>query len=171
MRQLIFFVGLLVLAPTLLAKTPPLPDGWRLPRSSELAVYQEFRNRSPVQYLSVRGDFNGDGFPDVARLLVSRDEKRLGLVVTFGRSDGSPRHLVLDRWEVQSLTSIGIDEQPKGVFNIVCREKDMGYDWCRPGEATVFRIANDSIVGFFDEKSSFVYLWRGTKFHKVWTSD
>ena len=59
-------------------------SGWRRPTAVELK--ESWRQRNPTRFAVARGDFDGDGKADEARLMLSKDGKRLALVVTLSGS-------------------------------------------------------------------------------------
>ena len=67
-----------VLLPAL-AVAQELPQGWRPPTVTE--ARGQWRNKSRTRFLQVSGDFDGDGKPDIAELLVSSSSKQFGLFV------------------------------------------------------------------------------------------
>src|SRR5205823_5890090 len=62
-----------------LAVAQELPQGWRRPTLAE--VKGQWRTKSGARFLQLSGDFDGDGKPDIAELLVSSSAKRFGLFV------------------------------------------------------------------------------------------
>ena len=149
----------------------PMPPGWRPPNDSELAYDHPFRGESSSRYLVVTGDFNGDGVVDEARLLVSTTRKMYGLVISFGGRQAADMHLMLERGPISTLSILGIGEFPQGKHELICRGKEAGYDWCRPGEPTRLFLKNAGIERFFEGKSAYVYYVRGTHFHRLWVAD
>src|SRR6202035_4440087 len=65
--------------------------GWREPRAAELGSLadQKWRDDNAKHYLSLTGDFDGDGKPDEARLMVRDDGKAFALFVKLGGKDGA----------------------------------------------------------------------------------
>jgi hypothetical protein len=68
-----------------------LPDGWRVPNDAELeGPLLIRRGDSPSLYLAATGDFNSDGRPDRALLLVSDAQNQFGVFIDDGRSATTP---------------------------------------------------------------------------------
>ncbi|MBK9445136.1 MAG: hypothetical protein IPO00_02970 [Betaproteobacteria bacterium] len=149
----------------------PLPPGWRTPTDVELESEYSWRNSSPVKYLAVQGDFDGDHIPDIARLLVSKSGHKYGLVISFGGRPFGQAHQLLESGPVGALSILGIDSSPAGSHNVICGDRSAGFDWCRPGEPTLLRQKTDGVARFLEGKSAYVYYLRGRFFHKVWVSD
>jgi hypothetical protein len=59
-----------------------LPRGWRAPTREEASG--SWRQKSPTQFLKVKGDFDGDGRVDVAQILVDPSAGKFGLFVKLG---------------------------------------------------------------------------------------
>ena len=148
-----------------------MPPGWRLPTDSELAYGPSFREQNATRYLVAKGDFDGDGIDDIARLLVTANGKGYGLVLTFGGRSREGKHLMLERGLVTDLALVGIDVESVGDRELICRGTDAGYDWCRPGEPTKLVLRNPAILRFVEGKSGYLYYLRGTHFHRLWVSD
>jgi hypothetical protein len=65
------------------SKFGAMAKGWRLPVAGELR--SEWRLGPKGNYASVRGDFDGDGKLDEARLMVSTDGRGVGVVAELSR--------------------------------------------------------------------------------------
>jgi len=63
-----------------------LPIGWAIPPSN--MTRQEFRQKDPNRFLSVKGDFNGDGVQDKALLLVNLHSHKMALFVCLTAKRG-----------------------------------------------------------------------------------
>ncbi|MBI3514913.1 MAG: hypothetical protein HY060_12750, partial [Proteobacteria bacterium] len=106
---------------------PALPQGWRLPRPDELSSPHDivqWRDDSPDREAVARGDFDGDGRQDEARLLVSADGKKYALFVLLG--SGRAVRLVID--DVDGLSIMGIAALPPGRHRTACGK---GFVECR----------------------------------------
>jgi hypothetical protein len=139
---------------------------WRTPTESELD--QPWRKQSQDRYAVARGDFDGDGKVDVARLMLSRDGKRAGIVVTFSNSGQKVINLEKDVNFVLGI--MGIEVLPPGQHRTVCGK---GYFECGPGEPEVLVTHWDGIDYFMEESADSVYYMpeRGAEFRRVWLSD
>src|SRR6188472_4535668 len=69
----------IALLPNAYAESLVLPAGWRLPNADELS--DAWRAKDPARYARASGDFDGDGRPDQAALLVSLRQQRVALFV------------------------------------------------------------------------------------------
>ena len=72
-------ISLLISTPLIFAGNLALPSGWRAPLNLELN--DDWRNIDPDKYSVIKGDFNGDGVEDEARLLLSTQRHDVGLFV------------------------------------------------------------------------------------------
>jgi len=146
----------------------PDPDirSWRSPTEAELD--QTWRKHSKERYVVARGDFDGDGKPDEARIMLSVDGKRAALVVNLSTSGRKVLH------EEQSaefvLAVMGIEVLRSGHHRTACGK---GYFECSPGEPGVLVTRWDSIDYFKYESvdSVFCIPVRGEAFRRVWLSD
>jgi hypothetical protein len=149
------------------ASSPQLPAGWRLPNASELsAPGDNWRDRNPSKYQSVRGDFDGDGKQDEAALLVSSDSKYFA--VFFHGAGGSWK--LLDRSPVVYLQSMGLSAVDPGKYPTACGK---GYWACKKGEPNELKLSHEAILFFKDESAASAFVWSSTskKFEQVWLSD
>ena len=144
-----------------------LPAGWRLPKPEE----EEFpgdawRNRDRERYLVVRGDFDGDGKEDQARLLVNSDGTKHALFVFLG----SGASVQLIEQDAETLKAMGIDKLEPGTYTTACGK---GYWSCEPGEPESVRPSNPSILYFKAESAESAYIWSvaDRAFQRVWLSD
>src|SRR6185295_13483147 len=111
MRGVVAAIGLLALA-LAQASTAAAP-AWRPPTSAE--VSQPWRSDSPHRYLAISADFDGDGRPDRADLLVQVAGSGAALVVVLGRSP--KQRIVLERLDdVALLDTMGVDLVTPGKY-------------------------------------------------------
>lgn len=151
------------------AGKPSLPQGWRLPLSHEIEGY--WRNDDPEKYLVVRGDFNGDGALDIARLLVQQSGNGASLYAFISRRHQSPKVYLLDEMkDVAILRAMGIAKAPPGKYNTACGK---GYWKCGEEEVPEILLKNDSINYFKTESASSFYYWdnKSAGFKRIWISD
>jgi len=93
MRVLAAFFLILV-ATLAAAGGPVLPAGWRYPTKEELGR-EPLRHQSPNGFSVASGDFNGDGVPDAAYVLISTTSSGEGLLVRLSRPEHQFEWLVL----------------------------------------------------------------------------
>jgi hypothetical protein len=152
------------------AQNPPvLPFGWERPTDKDLAgTNWEFRQDKPDRSVRAEGDFNGDGQPDRAELLLDRMTKQYALFVFLA---GANAPIELDRGKLDELGRIGIYAGKPGRVKTACGK---GYDSrdpkCERGEKFVEMPYAPIAYGQFESGGSHYY-WKNGKFIEVWTSD
>src|SRR5215510_278573 len=92
-----------------------LPQGWRKPVAAE--VPGDWREKSPAKFLTVRGDFDGDGKVDVAELLVNQAGTQFGL---FVKRSAAPGWEQLEKGQIRQLDNLGIDLVKPGKHETAC---------------------------------------------------
>jgi beta-lactamase regulating signal transducer with metallopeptidase domain/ankyrin repeat protein len=150
------------------------PAGWK---SVDPAILQAQRMRaeSPSLFAEARADFDGDGMPDDARLLVATDGSREALFVRR-----SSRAVHEQEWQVAATIShtrpaddllMGISVQAPGSYVPACA-KGFGRA-CQPGEPAEVVLEQPGISLFqFEGAASLVYWDRQSRrFNRVWISD
>jgi hypothetical protein len=130
---------------------------------------QEFRRKDPNQFLVVKGDFNGDGVPDKAFLLVNQHTHKLGFVVCLTTTTGCDWHR-LEVMEIAFLDVMGIALVKPGEYETACGK---GYWECDKDEPEKLKTKRDAVEFFKDESASSVYVYNTMKhkFISVATSD
>jgi hypothetical protein len=160
----------LLAAPALLmAADVKIPDGWRMPTEAELKA--AWRNKDANQFATVSGDFNGDGIPDDARFLISRDSKRFELFVSLSDNSGGFRtHRLGIKAGIAQLDAMGISKVVPGVYKTACGK---GYWDCGKGETPTISVKHDCIEYFKTESASSYFCWNNQKksFQRIWISD
>jgi len=111
---------------------------------------EDWRKQSPTRFAVARGDFDGDGKPDEARLMLSRAGKRLALVVRL--STGGER--VIEEWDRRALKRHGVVTLPPGRYRTACGK---GYFECGPREPEELVTRWDGIDFFYEESADGVY--------------
>jgi len=144
------------------------PAGWRRPSLAETAA--KWRQKSPTRFFTVRGDFDGDGKPDIAELLVNPSRSQFALFVKLASAD---TWQLLDKpYDLKSLGRFGIEVVKPGKYETACGK---GYgDWaCANGEPDWLRLAHPGIDFFYTESSDSIYYWdtQSKKFRQVVMSD
>jgi hypothetical protein len=132
-----------------------LPLGWRAPASTELT--DAWRDNSPDRYVAVQGDFDGNGLPDQARLLVSLSGQRLGLFIFLQQSDLSyRRRLAFASRGEPAVEAFGIRKVRPGAYRTACGK---GYWECRDAEPDQVVIRHDAVEFFKFESLSSYHFW------------
>lgn len=140
---------------------------YRAPTPSELG--KSWRQREKDRYAVARGDFDGDGRKDEARIMLSEEGDDAAVIVSLAASGrrlaldwGLDRAVVLNRWGVAVL--------PPGRYRTACGK---GYWECAPGEPEVLVTRWDGVLFFQDESREGVFYMpkRGAAFRHVWLSD
>ncbi len=154
----------------LLASSGPVAKtkdaGWQAPTAAELG--DDWRNSDSDRFAVARGDFDGDGKQDVARLMVSPDRKRAAIVVEM--SAAGTKVIPLEGAAPDVLGAMGISVVEAGTHDTACGK---GYWACEHGEPAVITLKWDGIDYFkFGSANSVFYLPKpGAKFRRVWLSD
>jgi hypothetical protein len=151
-----------------LAVAQEFPAGWRRPFPVEIA--DKWRQKSPTRFSKVKGDFDGDGKPDIAELLVNPSRSQFALFVKLASAD---TWQLLDKpCDLKSLGRFGIDVVKAGKYETACGK---GYgDWaCAHGEPDWLRLSNPGIDFFYTESSDSIYYWdrQSNQFREVVMSD
>lgn len=126
----------------------------------------DWRRESPEDAAVARGDFDGDGKEDEARLLVSSDGKNYGLFVFLA----SGPTVQLDSMEVGWLEVMGIETLPPGKHPTVCGK---GYRDCQTGEPPILDLRLPGIDYFKSESANSAFYWSlpERRFLRSWLSD
>jgi hypothetical protein len=159
-------ISVLILA-TGVAFGEDLPQGWRSPTRAEAG--DSWREKSPTRFLTVKGDFDGDGKPDAAELLVNPSTNQFALFVKLGSSAWR----MLDRpGHVKSLGRFGIDLVRPGKYETACG-KGYGDYACAHGEPDYLVLSRPAIDFIYTESSDSIFYWddRQRKFVEVLMSD
>ncbi|MGD8352887.1 MAG: hypothetical protein PVJ01_01875 [Pseudomonadota bacterium] len=143
-----------------------IPEGWRIPSKSE--YMNENREASGGSYLLVLGDFNDDGVGDQARLCVTEDGKKMGIIVWISR-DQKFDVVILDQSETL-LNRMGIRLVKAGEYKTACGK---GYRACDPDEPEILTLKTDAIDYFTFESANSFFYWdfKGSLFKRIWISD
>jgi hypothetical protein len=149
-------------------ETLPPPPGWRFPRPDETA--QSWRSKSPSHYLSVNGDFTGDGDIDTAIILVRSDGSGLAPFVALAGSDDQRRFLQAEQTNpITYLSEEGVKLLKPGKYITTCGK---GYG-CSENEKESMTISTDAIEFFKYEGPARMIYWDKSKgaLSEVWLSD
>jgi hypothetical protein len=132
---------------------------WRAPTAAELgsAQQQKWRENDATRYLTLTGDFDGDGKPDAARLLVRSDGKAFALFVKLAARDTI---LKLDEFpDMSTLPVIGIKRVAPNTYPTACAR---GLD-CAEDEPRYIHLTHEAIDFFKHDSASTYYYWNAVR--------
>lgn len=132
---------------------------WRPPTTEELggAAAQKWREDDPAHYLAMTGDFDGDGKPDRARLMVRADGKAYALFVKLA---GRDTDLKLDEFPyMKTLPSTGLKRVAPDTYPTACAR---GID-CAEDEPRYIHVTRDAIDYFQHDSADRYYYWNDTR--------
>jgi hypothetical protein len=144
------------------------PAGWRLLRPDETA--QSWRSDSPSRYLSVAGDFTGDGKVTTAIILIREDGSGIAPFVALPGPDHNRRFLQGEETNpISYLHDEGIRLLKPGKYLTTCGK---GYG-CSKGEPQSVTISTDAVEFFKHDGPARMIFWDKTKgtLSEVWLSD
>ncbi len=147
-----------------------LPAGWKIPLASDIRN-DDWRKENIDRYMIVRGDFNGDGILDTARLLMREDGSMLGLFAFVSQKDGSFKVYLLDEMKAtEAIHSMGIKKVSPGSYRTACGK---GYWACGKDEVPNISLRNDAIDYFKTESANSYFYWdtQTNTFKRIWISD
>jgi hypothetical protein len=159
----------IIAASLLLACSHNLPQGWRSPTNEELR--DTWRDGSAGRYATVKGDFNGDGIVDEAKLLLRKNGSGFGLFAFVSRKGDFFKMYQLDEMQDGKLMhAVGIKHVACGSYMTACGK---GYWDCRKDEPPEIAIRNESIDYFKLEGANSFFYWDGDShnFNRIWISD
>ena len=129
-----------------------------------------WRSKSPSRYLSVNGDFTGDGKIDAAMILVRIDGSGLAPFVALAGSNDQRRFLQAEQTNpISYLSEEGVKLLRPGKYITICGK---GYD-CNENEKESVTISTDAIEFFKYEGPARMIYWdkRKDALSEVWLSD
>lgn len=135
---------------------PRLPYGWRIPTDADISE-DIWRKKDPYKYLIAKGDFNGDGIIDVARLLIRVDGWGVGLFAFVSQEDHTVKPYALGESNgADSIHRLGIRKVPPGTYKTACGK---GYWECGQDEVPEISIVHDAIDCFVYESANEYFFW------------
>ena len=144
------------------------PPDWRMPTANELS--SSWRSINPDKFSIVRGDFNGDGVIDEAKLLVRKDGTGIGLFA-FVSENGKYKTFLLEEIKNKlQIDAIGIDKVTYGKYKTACGK---GYWDCSKEETPEIELTTDSLNLFKYESANSFFYWNKQKkvFNRIWITD
>lgn len=135
------------------------PPSWHAPTAVELGTSEEqqWRADEPHRYLVVTGDFDGDGKPDEAWLMVRSDGNAYALFVKLASQDAPQK---LDEFaDIKGLPVIGIKSVPPAEYPTACAR---GYD-CAEDEPRFIHVTHPAIDYFHRDTSDRYYYWNDSR--------
>jgi hypothetical protein len=160
-------LGLMLLL-SMSAYAEEFPTGLRLPTKQELSQDSE-RKESPAKLAKVTADFNGDGKPDTAFLLINIKNNNLVLAVKLSSENGYDWKIL--NKEKFGLSGIGIDlAKPGEKYDTACGK---GYWECGKNEPKSITLKNAGFWYIAFEKADSLVFWNHKKmiFEQIPTSD
>jgi hypothetical protein len=161
MKRIVRILLLLVLASSAAAaqKENASAQSWRPATAAELGTPEEqkWREEDPARYLAVTGDFDGDGKPDEARLMVRGDGKAFALFVKLAARDAAQK---LDEFpDVSKLPALGIKRVTPATYPTACAR---GLD-CAEDEPRYIIVKHDAIDYFRQDQANRYYYWNDSR--------
>jgi hypothetical protein len=169
MRSIVLAVALfLMAAPGWAGRSAP--SGWRFPNSSDRTGEWE-GTRSPFH---IRGDFNGDGLVDDARILLRKGGVGWAVFAFLRNGNGTTRAIKLieatressspQRFVLETIRPSKIN------FSTACGK---GYFECERGEPLTIQFHLPSISFCLRESSCWVFVWQASsaRFQRIRMSD
>lgn len=135
---------------------PSFPTGWVAVTRKDVENTSDFqlRRRSATGFLRARGDFDGDGKPDLAVLAKSAIGDRAGVVFRLS-SRAEPVIHALSSPVPVTVASLGVDRVAPGAYKTACAK---GYG-TRESCVETFTSRQDGVALFQFEASSSYLFW------------
>lgn len=134
---------------------PPTTAG-----SGRAAWRKYTKSETPWQ---AKGDFDGDGLQDVAKVIVDKAGKRWMMGVMFGHKDGAPcnRYQISGK-DLATLPIAGVITLPKGRNSLTCHHMgEQGPVTCKVEDEAFAARTTDALLTFDDVPTySSAYLWQ-----------
>lgn len=129
--------------------------------SSGWAAWRKYtKSETPWQ---AKGDFDGDGLQDVAKVIVDKAGKRWMMGVMFGHKEGAPcnRYQIAGK-DLATLPIAGVIALPKGSNSLTCHHMgEQGPVTCKVEDQAFAARGTDALLTFDDAPTySSAYLWQ-----------
>jgi len=130
-----------------------------------------WRTKDINKYIFVEGDFNGDKIVDKAKLLVLKDNTKLGLFAYVSQENRTYKIYLLDETDdINLFHAMGIKKVTPGLYKTACGK---GYWKCKEDELSEIAIQHDAIDYFKIESANSFFYWdvNENTFKRIWISD
>jgi len=149
----------------------PLPRGYRYPTEADrTGDWEAFKAEVPTPFRA-EADFNGDGLPDEAWILLRATGKGWGLFMFLGTRDGSHKIITLEEDEARTAAQhMGVSVVEPGEYETACGK---GYWDCDPDEPEKLSLVLPALDFFAFESANSFFWWdaKSEKFIRTWMSD
>lgn len=148
------------------AAEPAPPPGWEPAEMVYLlgTAHYDARLENADGFLAARGDFDGDGGQDLARLFVHRGDGHAALFVTLA-GDTQPWAHRLATVTLAEVVALGVATRPHGDFRTTC---NMGVSDERAcGDVSEIG-DHDNLTLFTFRAAARVFWWSGDGFVSAW---
>lgn len=155
---------------SLSAYAEEFPADLRLPTKEELAREPD-RKKSPTKFAKVTADFNGDGNPDYAFLLVNTKNNKNVLAVNLSSNTGYNWKIVDKGQFGWGDPSLAIELAEPGKYETACGK---GYYECTKNDPASIDLKNPGFwYGPFDKGGGGLVFWnqKKMKFEEIIMSD
>lgn len=151
------FIGLLLLVSPAIAAS--FFDEWRYPNGDDIIGDWEIFRENGNEVYTTAGDFNGDGVPDEAWILIKKDNSEWGLFVFLHAEIGPPKIIELDRIKTTDMIPQGMDVwmTPPGFYLSSCA-RGIG-SGCEPGERRSIDLKYPAVAFFRFESHGVYFFW------------
>ena len=148
-----------------------LPQGYRYPTEADRSGdWETFAAEAPTPFRA-EADFNGDGLPDQAWILLHESGKGWGLFVFLKQKDGGSVVVKLEEDSGDTAAQrFGLDVVEPGEYDTACGK---GYWDCEPDEPEKLRLVLPALDFFAFESANSYFWWSVTSktFVRTWMSD
>jgi hypothetical protein len=148
-----------------------LPEGYRYPTDADRSGdWETFQSEIPKPFYA-EADFNGDGLPDEAWILLRESGKGWGLFVFLGQRDGEPVvHKLEEDRGGSPAQRFGLDVVEPGRYETACGK---GYWDCEPNEPEELSLVLPGLDFFAFESANSFFWWnvKSSAFKRTWMSD
>lgn len=159
---------LIMLSAVLCMAAAPVPDGWQPPARKE--VRQGFFKEKQAHSTKISEDFNGDGIPDEAMILVNKAGREAALFVFVSQGQGYKTIILDNLEETWWLDAVGIRAAAPGTYDTTCGRL---YFDCDSGDPGRFSLELPGIIYSKEGRENCLFYWYEEKkrFKRLWIVD